>query len=279
MSKKNAVRNILLIGRTGSGKSTLANVLSETNEFKESDSSGSTTKEIKTKEFKVVLGENENIFYRVIDTIGIGDTVLSHKEVIIRIAEVCKIIKEDGLYQILFVTNGKFTNEELEAYNVLRRVIFEEEIANYTTIIRTNFKSYKEEEKCEKETNLLGETSPKLDEIVRVCKGIIYVDNPSTSENDEDYEILSKIDKSKRESSKKKILDHLSNKCGNYKPISLEKIGERVSSYMTEKEQLEEKLKELEGKSTKEREKAEVRMKELEKKISELGSQIRCIVS
>lgn len=269
MSKEIAVRNILLIGRTGSGKSTLANVLSETSEFKESDSSGSTTKEIETKEFKASLGENENIIYRV----------LSQKEVIIRIAEVCKILKNDGLYQILFVTKGKFTNEELEAYNVLRRVIFEEEITNYTTIIRTDFKSFKVEEKCKEETNLLGKTSPNLDEIVRVCKGIIYVDNPSTSENDEDYETLSEINKRRRECSRKKILDHSSAKCGNYTPISLEKLGERVNSYMTEKELLEEKLKELEGKSTKEREKAEKRMKELEKKISELGSKIRCIVS
>jgi len=45
-------KKILLIGRTGSGKSTLANVLSGTDNFKESASFVSETRKIQKEEFE-----------------------------------------------------------------------------------------------------------------------------------------------------------------------------------------------------------------------------------
>src|ERR1043165_3972236 len=104
-------RNIL---RTGSGKSTLANVLSGTDKFKESHSFLSQTKAIQAEEF-----EYKGYKYRVIDTIGIGDTKLIPQEVLTRVSEACEKVSS-GLNQILFVTRGKFTQEEIEAYNLPR---------------------------------------------------------------------------------------------------------------------------------------------------------------
>src|SRR4051812_21778767 len=49
----NDINNILLIGRSGNGKSTLANVITGTNEFKESKLSVSQTRNIQSKEFEV----------------------------------------------------------------------------------------------------------------------------------------------------------------------------------------------------------------------------------
>src|SRR6185295_6730562 len=112
-------------------KSTLANILSETDEFKEGDGDGSTTKELKTKEF-----EYKGNKYRVVDTIGIGDTNRPYKEIMIELSKACHAI-EEGLYQILFVVGKKFKDEEVKAYNLLREVFFDEDIINYTTIVRT----------------------------------------------------------------------------------------------------------------------------------------------
>jgi septin family protein len=82
-------RNILLIGRTGSGKSTLANVLMGENKFTESAKSISATKHVEEGTFEIDLDKegNEKIRYRVIDTIGLGDTKMKPQGVLMRLAE------------------------------------------------------------------------------------------------------------------------------------------------------------------------------------------------
>lgn len=84
-----STRNILLIGRTGSGKSTLANVLMGEDKFKESAKSVSSTKHVEEGVFEVDLDKEgkEKIRYRVIDTIGIGDTEMKPQGVLMRLAE------------------------------------------------------------------------------------------------------------------------------------------------------------------------------------------------
>src|SRR5439155_7030928 len=47
-----SVKNVLIVGRTGSGKSALSNVLSGTNDFKESGYSVSETKNFRKKVFQ-----------------------------------------------------------------------------------------------------------------------------------------------------------------------------------------------------------------------------------
>lgn len=68
-------KNILLIGRARSGKSALANVITGTNEFKESAGSVREDKSIQTE-----IVEDESIAYRIIDTTGISDNYLTHQE-------------------------------------------------------------------------------------------------------------------------------------------------------------------------------------------------------
>src|SRR2546423_7598332 len=148
---------MLLIGRTGNGKSTLANVLLNKNGnfeevFRESADSVSETRSIQVEKVEIDLDNDgkEKLEMIIIDTVGIGDTKLTTQGVLYRLAEATTHIKK-GLSQVLFVTSGRFTEKEEEAYKLLSSVIFDNEVINYTTIIRTNFPEFENKEACERD--------------------------------------------------------------------------------------------------------------------------------
>ncbi|CAI2194882.1 14188_t:CDS:1 [Funneliformis geosporum] len=234
-------RNILLIGRTGNGKSTLANVISGTKKFRERADSVSETRRIEVAEFEenITRDGSEKIRYRVIDTVGIGDTRLTPRAVLGTIQE-AKEYLEQGLSQILFITNGRFTEEERIAYKLLRTVIFDNEVSRYTTIIRTNFPGFENEEDCRRDTQALKNENRELLDIVNSAK-IIYVDNPPiTSGNAR----RNAVNEETRAVSREILLTLLGTFRGNYRPENLIQMNERINNYKTEKEKLEEELKE-----------------------------------
>jgi GTPase Era involved in 16S rRNA processing len=212
-------RNILIIGRTGNGKSALTNVITGTNNFKESDYGVSETKKMQSEEFATENGIN----YRIIDTVGFDDTNLLPKEVMNRIATtICSV--KDGLNQILFVTNRRFTEEEIKVYDLLQG--FDEEIVKYTTIVRTNFPKFGSKEKCEEDLQRMIEENEKLVEIIEKCGGFIHVDNPSV--NDEE-EIIRSSHKKTREKSKEIVLNRLRTCKETYKPKNPDKANEKIN--------------------------------------------------
>src|SRR5438270_13867563 len=71
----------------------------------------------------------------------------------------------------LFVTSNKFTKEEIEAYDVLKTIIFDEIIGSYVTIVRTNFPNFMKEGKIVKDLQAVGMEN-------HITNGVIYVDNP-----------------------------------------------------------------------------------------------------
>eukprot|EP01133_Synstelium_polycarpum_P012151 gene12151-14218_t len=135
--------NILVVGKTGHGKSSLCGTLTRRTEvFKVSSSTVSET----TNHTKLTVQE-EGITLTVVDTIGLGDTESSLQKVLYRIADACWAVK-DGFHQIFFVTSGRMTEEEIMCFNLLRTVIFDNKVCDYTTIVRTKFEGFMDVEEC-----------------------------------------------------------------------------------------------------------------------------------
>ncbi|CAJ0651613.1 13401_t:CDS:2 [Entrophospora sp. SA101] len=223
--------NILIIGRTGSGKSSLANVISNANEFGESSGSISKTKNFQIKDFEWKKSE-----YRVIDTIGLGDTNLSPKKVIIKLAEAIYSMKR-GIKQVFVVVGGKFTEEEIELFELAEK-IFEKKIIKYTTIVRSKFDCFEEPEKCKEDIDDLKKENKKIADLISRCNGIIYVNNPPLSGNKKRRE----IDQADRKKSREVLLNHLNTHCQkSYKMDHWDEICVGINDYMNAKKYKEEK--------------------------------------
>ncbi|CAI2180980.1 6689_t:CDS:2 [Funneliformis geosporum] len=262
-----------------------ANVVTNTNDFKESSGSASETKKVQLGNFK-----EDNLNYQIVDTPGIGDTKMSNNEVLDIIAEAVYRARK-GVGQVFFVINGRFEQYEMATYDLLRTVIFDKEITKHTTIVRTCFKNFKKEKKYqvdidsmvkeanEKRTELRQVMSAKekeltnlssaevrhqelsteleqlkkelvttnLAEILESCQErIVYVDNPPL----DDEEKL-EINKKKRIESRKILLEHLSKSYQEapYIPDKLKELSKEIESdysdYLKKKEELNEELKRL----------------------------------
>ncbi|CAG8449670.1 7718_t:CDS:2 [Cetraspora pellucida] len=140
------------------GKSTLANVITNTNDFKEGKSGISETKEIQTKEFK-----NDDFDYLIIDNPGIGDTKLPTEKILDTIAEAVYLVR-NGVSRVFFVTDGRFDKNEMATYNLLRAVIFDQDVTKNTTIIRTRFKDFKKPAKREEDIESMIKEGDHLSE-------------------------------------------------------------------------------------------------------------------
>jgi hypothetical protein len=166
---------------------------------------------------------------------------MTEQQVLYKIAEAAYKVR-DGLNQVLFVTRGRFTKEEIFTYNLLREIIFDSDIVNYTTIVRTNFSNFRNSGKCETDrTKMIGENS-ELSEVIRTCKKVVHVDNSPMNIDDE---LELSVNKRKREESRSKILVHLATNCFfNYKPRNLDDLNSRIGNHMTELDKLQKQLRE-----------------------------------
>ncbi|CAG8531311.1 8857_t:CDS:2 [Gigaspora margarita] len=165
-----------------------------------------------------------NVKYRIIDTVG-----LSLRTILVEIAKGCKKVKK-GINQILFVCGERLTPEEIAAYDILRDILFDKQIdktiTKYTTIVRTKFYNFENDEECESVIkSLLEESEGKQNQI--------------------------NINKKIRKEAKKKLLNHLATCQDAYRPESLHKINNRIDDLLINeneklKKQLETSQKKLE---------------------------------
>ncbi|CAB4426330.1 unnamed protein product [Rhizophagus irregularis] len=218
------IRNLLVVGYSGSGKSTLTNVLNDTGRLEGN-------KQIrKTKNFQKRVFKRNETEYHIVDTIGIGDINLTKKQVICeKIAEVIYLFPE-GISQVLFVIDGKFSAEKASTFNLLKDFIFESGIDKYITIVRTKFSNFKNEDECTKDKENLCDEN---ESIAKLCKSIVYVDNPPVdiSVRDDDDKETIRINKRRRNQSREILLDHLDKVCRKkyYKLKMWDKLHDRTS--------------------------------------------------
>lgn len=176
----NDTRTILLLGKTGNGKSTLANILSGTNKFIENSLNDG--KNIQSEEFLLNLAKSngesvERIKYHIVEAVGgICEPSISSQQTLWKLAKLASSL-EVGINQIFFVTDGSLTKDELETYNLLRTVVFDESIDDYLTIVRTKFTAFRNEQACEADRQRLKDSYPELLDRISSIDKIIYVDN------------------------------------------------------------------------------------------------------
>ncbi|CAG8804290.1 3886_t:CDS:1, partial [Dentiscutata erythropus] len=222
----------------GNGKSALANTLvNREGEFKQifKEGTGSVSE---TRESQSEIFEWNGFHYRLVDTIGLGDTKLSNKDVLYSIAKTIGMMKE-GISHLLFIVDGKFNEDEKKNFRLLKEVMFESRISNYTTIVRTRFEKFRNRKDCDLDKKNLFSESKDIAEIIWACNGLIHVDNPSldiSSDDDIDEDerqlriLVRKKDKIK---SREKLLNHLrDNYIGNYKLSSWDKMYLRINNYL-----------------------------------------------
>jgi len=210
--------------------------MSDTDKFKESELGVSETRDIQQGLFK---SSCDDIVYHIIDTIGIGDTSLGEKQVLLKLAEATNAIR-DGLNQILFVTSGRFSEEEIKAYTLLRTVFFNEDIGKYTTIIRTKFPTFRRAERCRADRESMIKESEDIADIICSCKKLIHVNNLT---EDEDPKLKT------RGECREILRNHLKFNCEEvYRPQNLDDANERIRNHMDEKEKIKQQMDELEEK-------------------------------
>lgn len=227
------VKNILLIGRTGGGKSTLGNVLINKNDnfdevFEESAGGASKTRSVEESTFEVDVSKDgsEKIKYRIIDTPGIDNTDnvhLSKEKVLEKIKEGIDSVKE-GISQIFFlVKDGNFRGGEKEIFKLLE-IILGSDIANYVTIVRTNFTNFEGEKDCEEDSKLLIREIKKVSGLFSSYK-VIHVDNPPLAGH------LVEENKQTRSVSRIKLLEYLQKNCQENYKLDSTRINDYIESF------------------------------------------------
>jgi energy-coupling factor transporter ATP-binding protein EcfA2 len=231
MTKKGqsaAKRTVLLIGSTGQGKSTLANTImghmseKEKLTFDVGHFAGSCTKDA-----QIATLHSETLEVRIVDTIGIGDTKLTQREVLLKLARSMDLIS-DGVNQIYFVMGGRITESEIKAFQILLEVILNSEALAFTTLVRSRFKDFLRPDECAKDKESMLTQNKDAVWIIKSVSQVIWLDND--------------FDKPTIKDARERIMKHIQGCDAVYKPKELSLIHEHVAEHF---QKIDDKEKEL----------------------------------
>ncbi|CAI2164584.1 19000_t:CDS:2 [Funneliformis geosporum] len=203
----------------------------------------------------VIIPAGENILnilligkkYCLIDNIGFGDTSnLSEEDILKRVADGIYSARE-GINQILFVVDRRFTEKHTKAFKKFERFISETGVTKFTTIVKTGFTSFGNPALCENDRRILVNENGELKKIIESCNNIIHVDNPSVAVEGDELDLNVK----KRKESRKRVLNYLTENCSEIYKL---REWDELYSVMVKYKEAEEKL--VNAKS--EKEKAEI---------------------
>ncbi|PKY23568.1 hypothetical protein RhiirB3_411995 [Rhizophagus irregularis] len=141
----------------------------------------------------------------------------------------------EGINQVLFVTDGSFSESEIRTYNLSRDSIFESGILDYVTIVRTKFTNFKNKSECDKDKRAMLERSVTIAEMINSCNDVIHVDNLPTNiiDDDSDYEERVNINRNARRRSRNILLNHLEKVCKDkYNKIKIDDLRDKLLAYI-----------------------------------------------
>lgn len=183
--------NVIVFGESGAGKSALCNVISGSNDFVESPSVNSVTRQVIHRGYDI---EDRRI--NLFDGPGTNDTEKTDK----RILETWKqgLGNVNSFTRILFVTSLRMTPQIISSFKTFFNVFFSPTVYPHVTIVRTRFENFENIEQVQADAASLRQILTQNG--LPASFKLIHVDHPSE---------LSDPTLASREASRIRLLTHL----------------------------------------------------------------------